>query len=582
MIKPLHYKQINSNMIRSRFKAMLLVLLFVAFHFKGFSQDLEKIKESKAITVGGGISANATYVGATGTDLKRDPFYWQLNANLNFNFFGVVSAPFSATVTKENKTFNQPSYKRFGISPKYKFITAHIGHRSMSFSSYSLAGLTFLGGGLEITPEEFPVKFSAMYGRFNKAVEFINTDDIEEEQVVVEPPSYERRGYGCKLTVGKNKHSADVIFFKAKDMINSITDTIPDIKPEENVVFGLNTRNNITEKLSFNAEYSISAYTYDISMPETEFETYTYVNNLGDLFTPRESTQVKNAIMGKLNYQFTFADIALMYRRVDPNYRSMGAPGMVGDIEEYTVNVSTSLFDNKLGISGNIGSQRNNIDKVEDQAMKRFIASISLNYSPVESLSFSGNYSNFSARILPSRISYADSIKYVQVTENVALSGNYNINGTALKHNISLMGNYQSAVTTNRTLTDTLDTDTKMFSSNLNYQMNFAESNFSLNLAVNYSNFNSDDNKNSNFGPTLGLSKSFLGNKMQSSLNYSYFFSKSSDASSSPINNLSLSFNYKINSHNSLRLSGRYMYKKDTENGQIQKFQANLVYNFTF
>jgi hypothetical protein len=47
--------------------------------------------------INGGININATALGAQGTELNRDPFFWQLNANVNINFYGVESLPFSIT-----------------------------------------------------------------------------------------------------------------------------------------------------------------------------------------------------------------------------------------------------------------------------------------------------------------------------------------------------------------------------------------------------------------------------------------------------------------------------------------------------
>ena len=564
-------------------KAILLGFFFLIFYQNPINaQNLSNLKDAKPITISGGFNINTTVLGAKGTELNRDPFYWQFNANMNINLFGIISLPFSATFTKENETFNQPSFNQFGMSPKYKNVTVHLGYRNMSFSNYSLSGLTFLGAGIDVVFDKIPVKISAMYGRFNKAVQFINLNDIEDEQLILEEPAYERRGFGSKISIGKQKHGVDLILFKAKDKLETLFDTIQGLKPEENIVFGINTRNTITKKLNLNIEYTNSTYTFDTRVSDYRFETYRYINRLGTLFTPKLSTQTKNALVSKLSYQLLKANIALMYRRVDPEFQSMGTPGIIGDIEEYTINLSTNILNNKINFSSAIGSQRDNLNNKESQSNKRFIGSANLNYNVNESLNFSTNYSNFNSRILPSRISFADSVKYIQVTENLSLTANYKFGKDSVKHSLSVVSNMQTANTINRTLTDTLDFGTKVYNGNLNYQLNFSEQKLSVNIAASYSKFNTDENKNSSFGPTVGASKAFLNNKLRTNFNYSFFVTKSSNTSDYPIHNFSLALNYILNKHHSFRFNTRYLLKPDAELETIHKYQANFMYNFTF
>lgn len=561
------------------YKSVLLILFFMGAFLSVHSQNISELKDKKPVSYSGGINLSSSVQGASGTELNRDPYYWQLNANLNFNLFGVVSLPFSAIITKENKTFNQPSFREFGISPRYKSVTLHLGYRNMSFSTYSLSGVTFLGTGIEVLPNHIPVKFSAMYGRLQKAIQFMDLNGLEEEDIVYEEPAYERRAFGSKITIGNLKHNADIILFKGYDFINSLNDTITGLSPEENFIFGINTKNNITKKLKLNIEYTNSSYTYDIRNEDVEFESYRYINNLGGLFKPKLSTQVKNALVSKLSYNFLKANIALMYRRVDPDYLSMGTPGIIGDIEEYTINFSSSLLKDKINLAASGGSQKDNLDKKEPQANKRLIGSVNLNYNVSEFLNFSANYSNYSSQILPERISFADSIKYLQVTENTSLIGNYSFSKDSVKHNFSLSSNLQTANTINRTVSDTFDIGTKVYSGNLNYQLSILNHKVSVNTSISFSRFISDNNMSTTLGPTLGASKVFLKDKIRANVNYSFFSANSNKQKTFPVHNISLGVQYRVNKHHSFRVNFRYLIK--TEENLIQKYQANFSYNFT-
>ena len=149
-------------------------------------------------------------------------------------------------------------------------------------------------------------------------------------------------------------------------------------------------------------------------------------------------------------------------------------------------------------------------------------------------------------------------------------------------HNITIVNNMQTANTINRTLTDTLDMNTKVYNGNINYQYNITQFKLSVNASFNYSNFKTAENKSSSFGPTLGISKAFFNNKIRSNFSYSFFLTESSTSADRPINNFNLGLNYSINKHHSFRFNTRYLFKKNEESTMIHKYQANLMYNFTF
>jgi predicted metalloprotease len=130
------------------------------------AQDIEQVVKAKPVKVSGGATASTSFYDVNGEEDTRDPYFWQVMANINFNFWGVVDMPFSAYFAKKNVRYQQPSFQQFGMSPKYKAVTLHLGYRNMTFSNYSLAGLTFLGAGIEYNPKDYWLKASAMYGRF--------------------------------------------------------------------------------------------------------------------------------------------------------------------------------------------------------------------------------------------------------------------------------------------------------------------------------------------------------------------------------------------------------------------------------
>ena len=168
-LKSLYFKfHILYFMKKTRlYKAYLFVGLLAAFVLS--AQDLGKIDYKKPVVVTGGFSATQTLYAAEGIKARRDPYYWMLSANLNINLFGVLSIPLSGQLTQQNKSYTQP-FNQYGLSPSYKNWTAHLGYRSLQYSSYSLGGNQWYGAGLEYAGKKIPITVSAFWGRLQRAV----------------------------------------------------------------------------------------------------------------------------------------------------------------------------------------------------------------------------------------------------------------------------------------------------------------------------------------------------------------------------------------------------------------------------
>ncbi len=542
------------------------------------AQDVEQVAKAKPVTISGGLNTSSTFYATNAEHPQRDPFFWIINGNMNLNFYGVVNAPFSFMVSKENKTFNQPSYKQFGISPKYKSLTVHIGYRAMNFSQYTMSGVLFLGGGIEYTPKNKPVTIKSFYGRFAQAVQY-KTISAYDPNAIIQQPSFERWGYGSMITVGKKGQFVDLIFFKAIDDKNSIIvpDTVDNLKPLENFVLGINTRNKITKNLNFKIEYALSALSTDIRQPEIYQETYSYANNLGFLFSPRTSSQFNNVINSGLNYKFKLANLGLNYKRIAPEYQSLGTSFINNDVEEITANLGTTLFKNKMSFSGNFGTQRNNLDNSQITTNKRLISSANLTYLVSKKLNFAAMLSNFNTNATPTQIYLIDSIKYSQTTSNIALTTNYNFGDTVLQHNISLITSYQKGNTLNQSGTEITDISNTFFNVNLTYRLGFIPQKLNIFASLNFSNFETMGQTTNSFGPTLGITKQILKDKLRLGLNSTYL--NTSGSNTTTLINFRIYANYSLNKHHSFKL-GINMLNKTANDKNINQFQGNIAYAY--
>lgn len=572
-----------------KFKIIYIIITISLVAINTYAQNLESVSFDDWFKYKGGLNLNSTAYSAVGMESRRDPFFWGIDANLNFTLFNIINVPLTAHYSKDNNTFSHPTYNYFGVSPSYKFITVHAGYRSMQLSTYSLSGLTFLGGGVEINPENSIVKFSAMYGRFNKAVPY----KIDSGYVASTNPfsveGYERWGYGGKLTIGREKHSVDLILFKAKDDVNSIPDPGEEsgIKPQENLVVGFNTRNQLTEKISLQLEYSLSAFSRDIRVAERKMETFTYVNNIGDLFTPRYSSSVNSAYSANLNYSGETFSAGIVYKHIDPEYKSLGTTYMSNDLENIYLNLKKSFLKNGLSFSGNIGQERNNLSNTLEATDKRVIGSVNCNISLLNPLNISLNYSNFNANSLPVATTMQDTFKYVQVNENYGINASYQLSGEKFTHSLSLNSMVQTMNTLNQNATAVTDINTEVYNIGFGYSLYWIKLKLNLISSINYNNFQPGEGigKTTGIGPSLGLNKGFLQNKMQTSLMYTYQNNKTSGTNESQMSVIRFNGSYKVTGHQSLRLSFSMMFRTNDNYEEIikqEEYNARLTYSYSF
>ena len=154
----------------------------------------------------GSIGASVIGYEVDGLEPRREPVSWTVDGALDASVGG-VDIPIDFIFSEQERSFRQP-FNRIGLSPGYGPVRLHLGYRSLRMSEYTLGSVTFLGAGLELTPG--PLRFSAMYGRLQRAVE----QDTVEEFVL---PAFERWGYAAKLGFESKSAEVSAIYFHASD-----------------------------------------------------------------------------------------------------------------------------------------------------------------------------------------------------------------------------------------------------------------------------------------------------------------------------------------------------------------------------
>lgn len=539
------------------------------------AQDLEQLGKEKWLAYNGSLSATQTFYHASGIPNRRDPYFWQLNANLNFTFLGIISAPFSFTLSQQNKSFSQPQpFNRFGISPTYKGLTLHLGHRTITFSDYTLAGNLFFGAGVEYKPENNPLRVSAMYGRFAKPVSKFS----QLGQVYAEP-TYKRVGYGTKVGFELEKQHAAVMFFRAADDPSSITlaDSAAVITPEENLVVGIEGGVKFLDRFTFEGEYAYSLFTRDRRIPELFTNDYSFINNLGGLYKPNGSSAFTNALRTQLIFQGDGFQTNLSYRRVDPGYITHGSSFLNNDLEDITAGISLPLFNNRVTLSTSSGVQHNNLNDQNTAQVNRYIFSASAAVSASQQLNLNLNVANFSTstrQVLLQTDILSDTLQFFQVTRSAMAAINYQTGGDNNNGTLFVTGNLQDA-------SDNQGNGSLFKSGNAGYNFKIGEY-WSTNTSFTINQSEAVGLVNLTLGPVVGVNRSFWDNKVRSSLSLSLLNSYLNKARNSHIDNVRWSANWTPAPRHTVSVSTFYILKNtfDENGGLTQEWRGTFNYSF--
>jgi hypothetical protein len=517
------------------------------------AQDLAQIKNQKAFQLSGGVDARTIFYDANGIQGRYLPFNYLISGSPVVSLYG-VQIPLYFSFSKQQSTFTQP-FNQFGMSPRYKSLTLHAGYRNLQYSSFTLAGHTFLGGGIDWTPRKW--RLSAMYGRFNKGTVL---DTLQG--VYIENFSYARTGAAFKIGYGTSANFFDLIAMHAKDhdpanglderrFLDSLR-----VFPAENLVNGYQMRLSFFKnKLIFESDGALSLYTTDArpGVVEDSLELYE-VKIIDQLTTVNSSSELYGAIQASLSYRTKLIALRLQYRYVEPNYKSMGAYFLNNDLENVTVSPSLILGRGKLRFTGSLGLQRDNLQQLKRATSRRVIGAANLSAEFSENLGIDLSYTNFSNTQRARTVRFADSLRVAQSTQNFSVTPRF-IRSSGLHSNSVLLSfNYNQfeEFNTNRSLEDTgSDIITQTYFTT--YQHGFLASRSYLFATFNYAKLGNNVIEDINTGLTVGGTKSLQANKILISLSSGYILSERNGAKGKILNE-SLQARYGIDRHNNINL----------------------------
>ncbi|SEN88404.1 hypothetical protein SAMN05216436_12423 [bacterium A37T11] len=543
-------KRKNNHIAKHTCKIALVLVCLIPGIIPSSAQDLSSFVNQKPIAFNGGLELRGIFYNASGIAVRREPFTYLLSGSPTVSLYG-WSIPFSFTLSKDDRSFRQP-FNQFGLSPTYKWITVHAGYRNVTFSPYTLAGHTMLGGGFELNPGKLRVGF--IVGRLNRATVIDTTT-----QALV-PFSFSRKGYAAKLGYGTQANYFDLNFFQAKDDSTSRPDIrIPDstnVLAEANTSMGYSTRWTI-KNFFIESNAAISIYTRDINSPiKLDSIDSDLLQRVKGFFNINGTSEWFLAVDAAAGYKAKTYGLKVNYRRIDPDFKTMGSYFFSNDVENWTIAPDFSLPNGKLRMNASVGIQHDNVRNQKQATNRRFIGSGVLSAEITKQLGLDINYSNFSNNQKPNTLKFADSLKIVQTTQVISLMPRYLIQGTQtsqmimLSVNISTMDDYNSYYGSEAA---SRNISTGQYF--LNYTISIPAKRLSLFGNLSYTSLKSTDVKNSYQGLSAGGNYTLKNNSLQAGLNTSVMQGDDGTGNKSLIINGTANLNYRFNKIQTLRFS---------------------------
>jgi hypothetical protein len=580
-----------NNLLQLRINRIILIIacFFIFSTAKSQVVDIENLisnAQSQPFKISGGISADMLYtesenMGGTG----EQPFQYFLNGNVTATFFGQLSVPlsFSYSNRKFNTRYpkNQQNFNRFGISPKYKWITVHGGWRSMRFSPYSLNGHNFLGGGVELTPGNYEIKM--MHGRLLQTV--------IPDTTIGNKPCFERWGSGLQFIKKYKGNKYGFSIFHSADKQSSITEGLDNegITPEENFVTAITLMQKVSRLLSFSLDYASSNLNADSRVDNDKADFFS------DNFYIKDNSTTKryNALKTAFNFSLDKMNIGVGYERVDPGYESHGAYFYNNDFENITLNYSSPFFKNKVNLNTSLGLERDNISKTKTSTANRIIGMVNLSWIATEKLQFNTNYSNFRnvaefnpyANLNPSLNPYdnVDSLRFVQVSQNTSLNMIYNTSTETVGQSLSV---FMSMVQTNNEIGgETQNTGVNFYNGSISYNYNIIPKNISITSVVNVNWSEMATIKSGMAGPSLGINTKIF-KIINTGLVYTQNFPLGENQNSGKLHRLQYRASTTIMKKHNVNLSVVWQNRelKDSDNNKTtnNNFMLRLSYAYSF
>ena len=138
--------------IRYVFSCTAAMLLFI---IQSSAQDIAEMVKARPFEMHGSLNVHSIYINSNSPYLKGgNPLNVIIAGSPVISIYG-FDVPLSFIWSPNSGSQFQQPFNQFSISPRYKWLTVHLGAKNLSYNPFTLAGHTINGAGFDITPGKF-------------------------------------------------------------------------------------------------------------------------------------------------------------------------------------------------------------------------------------------------------------------------------------------------------------------------------------------------------------------------------------------------------------------------------------------
>jgi hypothetical protein len=492
----------------------------------------------------GHINASAECYSTSDTFERYKPFSWTTYGDIalktrNWNI------PLSFVLSEKERSERQ-AFNQIGMSAEYKnWLKLHAGYHNYYFSSFTLAGLTLLGGGLELNPGK--LRFAGVYGRLLRRVPYDSSNRYGSL------PTFERRPYALKLGYGTEKNFVDLIYLRAADEAGSLSGyERGGLTPAENHVGGLAMRLALSKQLVVDAEAALSVYTRNTE-DSTVFDVPKEIPVNVNL-----SSQALSAVRASLTWAKDRWSVALLYKRIEPDYRSMGAYYFQNDVEQLMLAPKVSLVRRSLNISASVGGERNNLFAQHSFTNERIISNGNIDWQINSHHGLTLQFSDYGTSDKQRLPGATDSNRLAYVQSQYSLAHRFQTVKRNCSHGLFTMlmyGHFSSEGLT-------VSLQSEVLNAAINYNISFIKQTLTLTGGLTYAHTSIGSITTRTPGINIGFNKGLLKGQMQTGLSYSYQPTTYGNEEHGLFSQLFANCSYQADAHHSFYLQASHTYTR--------------------
>jgi hypothetical protein len=281
-----------------------------------------------------------------------------------------------------------------------------------------------------------------------------------------------------------------------------------------------------------------------------------------------------------LDYKLKRFKTGLEYKRVAPQYKSLGTYYFLDDYENFTLKLGFSMFKQKFRLNGKAGLQRNNLSKLKESTRTRKIINASLFIAPSKKFSTTFRIANFQSERLPTIERLNDSLTYTQTSETYSIVPVLLLKGKDKVTTISVMGSYLRLVDLGLNLTNSVGVDN--YTGNITYGVAQQKTGVSISGSLLFNKNIVGDNENQRIGANASYSKRVIEKKGRLNTNLGFTMNSLNSESDGASINTGVGFRYKVKKKLSTAVNANLVFRiSETSPYQEYRLTAKVSYQFS-